>query len=198
MEAREITASMKLIPLELRRKLNPELLAPFLTGELPEKGFGISGPPGTGKTMTLAALFHHQHAERIRRYAPTDPAAARARYLLWVDWPTRVSEFRGSTGRDGGLNAIETQVQDMVNAPALVIDDLGSERLRGAYHEDFAIDLLLRVVNLRYRQLKPVFWTSNRTDPELQERYGSRFVSRLLSDYPRVDSHGIKDQRFTC
>jgi DNA replication protein DnaC len=91
---------------------------------------------------------------------------------------------------------VETTVNDMIQADILFLDDLGSERIKGSYVEDFAASQLDVVVDERYRREAPIFYTTNLDMGGLIEFYGARLVSRLCGDNPLVVVTGLKDQRF--
>jgi DNA replication protein DnaC len=50
--------------------------------------------------------------------------------------------------------------------------------------DDWAASQLDRIVNHRYREMKPIVWTTNLREVELVGLYGAALVSRLCEDNP--------------
>ena len=104
-------------------------------------GFGLWGPPGTGKTWLAAqavARFHHRHkacwfGENLHREDR----------VFWVHWPTAAEEAKRLVMSSAGKMA--EWVARAKRVRLLVLDDLGRERVRGP--EDYARGLLVEVVD---------------------------------------------------
>jgi DNA replication protein DnaC len=79
----------------------------------------------------------------------------------------------------------------MSRAQVLILDDLGAERRKGDYQDDYAaaeIDYI--VASARYRACLPTWYTTNIPLERLAAFYGARFASRLVSESPLVELVG--------
>ena len=194
MGPREVTARVELIKPAIKRAIVSAAevnLRELLAGKIPSSGFGIGGTgTGAGKTCALAAIFRQYAMTSATEHAGTinkrpDPN------LVWESWPSTVAWMR--------MNAISddfpARVDRMIQAPVLFLDDLGSERIKGSYIEDFAASQLDLVVDSRYRDMLPTFYTTNLDLKGLTEFYGARLVSRLCGENPLCIVEGLPDQR---
>lgn len=179
MSPREFPAKWDQIP--------PEISAQFVTG-----GFGLTGETGTGKTYAMAAAIKRLVWLAADTVHGMDSPFLPARLpLIWVDWPVLASTLR----TQGMSDTTNDEVEALCNATLLVLDDLGAERIKGAYSEDWTTSLLDRVVDTRYKQIRPTFWTSNLTPESLIKVYGARLVSRVIGLGPAIKMPTRKDYR---
>jgi len=158
-------------------------------------GFGLVGPPGTGKTWSLV---HHvaKHVEAVVMRQP-DPARAhllwvdgdiaRDARLAWVNWHDTVEDLHRRRFDDVWVDRLAGWWEGVA---MLVLDDLGRERHEGA--KDPAQAVLQRVVDHRYRHRLPLLWTSNlASQQQLEAFYRSEaLVSRLLGTWPACEVDG--------
>lgn len=194
MSAREFRATMERIPLPIKRAMPKEQVLAMLRGQEPRRGFGLGGEgTGAGKTSAMAALLRDwlraREVRRVRAGGP--PPSPRDSILKWENWPTTVAWLR-QNGTDPRLADV---LETLKRIPVLFLDDLGSERIKGSYVEDFAASQLDAVVDARYRWERPTFYTTNLDLPGLVGFYGARLVSRLCGDNPLGTVSGLKDQR---
>jgi DNA replication protein DnaC len=169
-------------------------------GSVPSKGFGIGSDTGSGKTMAIAAII--RGFLRQYRSAWADQLAERTRaseideitfdpQVHWLDWPDTVTTIR--------THAIDGKAEQILEiaetAPLLVLDDLGRERVRGSYVDDFAASQLDRIVSRRYRAELPILWTTNLSEIDLTSIYGAALVSRLIEDAPLYWIDGLPSMR---
>lgn len=174
----EMDADLTRIPPQISGLIKPYFTA-LASGSIPERGFGLMGGAGVGKTMAMACYIKHlvgcrwSTALRLR-----DPSLTRFQ-LRWVPWPDMAAEIRMVSTRDGGMEQVHEQMNKLARVEVLVLDDLGAERIRENYTSDFAVGLLDVVVDRRSRNALPTWWTSNMDLGALAGRYGARFMSRL-------------------
>lgn len=135
------------------------------------KGMMIYGPTGTGKTYAMYAL-----AKAKRTIAKIYPVKN------YVDL---LSEFRDHIKQGWYFE----KMKEICDEDLLFIDDLGAEKTT-----DFSQEFLYAIINRRYENMKRTFITSNLTLKELNERYGSRIVSRIAEMCVLVELHG-QDKR---
>ncbi|EDP72957.1 MULTISPECIES: ATP-binding protein [Aquificales] len=134
------------------------------------KGLFLVGKPGVGKTHLAVGILK----EFFRRKG-----------IVGLFYDTRSLLFKLKSSFDGSASAREI-LEEVVETPILVLDDLGSERL-----SDWARDILHYIIINRYNELKPIIITSNielksqkKGDEDilentLEERMGSSIASRL-------------------
>ena len=87
----------------------------------------------------------------------------------------------------------EGNMDKLLTAPFLVIDDLGAEPMGSKYYETF----LYNIINGRINRSQPTVISTNLTPDGIRQRYHNRIVSRLLSDYLPVLFRGtdIRQQK---
>ena len=93
------------------------------------------------------------------------------------------------------MELVEERVERAMKIPLLILDDLGRERMRGAFTEDFSIGTLDRIIDVRIREERPILWTSNSTSADMVKQYGWSMVSRILGAAPPVTLAKMPDQR---
>ena len=183
-------AVMNRIPKEIKQRLPQKSVKSLNGGEYPEKGFGIGGNTGGGKSMALAAILKTCFKEKAKANAPKMGHFNIAR-VLWSCWPDEVNYLRA--------HALDSDTAERILAlqtvPLLILDDLGRERIRGSYAEDWAASQLDGIINHRYRHEMPILWTTNVPAAHLVVLYGSALVSRLTGDNPLIWFNDLPDMR---
>jgi DNA replication protein DnaC len=101
-------------------------------------GLLLMGPVGTGKSFFAGCIANAllEQGERV----------------MMTNFSRILNEL---TNYHADKNRI---VQDLVDYPLLVIDDLGIER-----HSDFALEQIYNVIDSRYCKMKPLIVTTNLT-----------------------------------
>lgn len=189
---RELRARLDKIPIPIKRCLPKATVKAILEGEYPERGFGLGGNTGGGKTMAMAALLREYLKARARAFAKTpEKPLWNGNGIVWCSWPDEVTMFRAHATED----RTEFRIQLLKTCGLLILDDLGRERIRGSYADDWAASQLDSVVNTRYRSELPVFWSTNITEAQLVDLYGGALFSRLTSDNPLIWVDGLSDLR---
>ncbi len=121
----------------------------------------LMGNPGVGKTHLACAVAHEVIAAKqyVVYFSMTDfLEIARIRSLELTD------------------EARREYVNEILNAPLLILDDVGNEKIT-----DFSIQELTALLNHRLNNGLPLLVTTNLNEEEFQEFYGARVVSRLMN-----------------
>lgn len=188
MTRRELTAERERIPGDLwARLIGDEMPGPLvremIRGRTPQAGFGFTGEAGRGKTFALAWLVRTMVEARWRGWLPKHGAATvRKEWLAWCSWPQTVNRLRVQSLEDGGLADVAEIVSNLSTVEVLVLDDIGVERLRGGYEEDWVASQLDLIVDARHNEMRPTWYTTNLEPVEIVARYGTRMFSRLCGE----------------
>lgn len=191
---RERMATLGGIPPSIRRAA-AEPMRELIRGEIPAQGFGLIGTPGIGKSSAFGALLREFGGKRIEQLVAAGDFRRVRGWLVWLDWPEESARMRARSLKEDGHVAIDEDIRRWSAIEVLIIDDLGAERMRGAYLDDWATSQLDRVIGARDRACKPVWWTSNIGADALAQRYGSRFWSRLSGSAPEITLPSAEDLR---
>lgn len=122
------------------------------------------GPYGVGKTGIAAGA--------LRAWLDTGRAG------LFVKTPVLLDRIRASynAGTPVGTDELERQVRD---APCLVLDDIGAERLKDG-PSGWAGERLFVLLDARHDSLLPTIVTSNLSPSALRDHLGERTIWRIL------------------
>jgi DNA replication protein DnaC len=156
-----------------------------------DNGCGLVGDTGTGKTAAMARHLRRWVTALVERAENPEAAVAPFNFAVWANWPTAAEKIKQLS--TGDSYALGLMIEDMATCGILYLDDLGAERVRG--EDDLALGHLRVILDERYRNGRPLFWTSNLQPEEMDRVYGARTMSRLLSAWPPKRVEG-KDLRF--
>lgn len=122
------------------------------------KGLFIYGSVGTGKTFGIYALAKLFRANRVKAVVKNVP-----------DWLDHLrSHYDNSRS--------EQEIKDELREEAVMfLDDIGSEK-----QTDWTNEIMYRLVNNRYEQIRPTIFSSNLDLEEIGKRYGDRIASRIV------------------
>ena len=136
-----------------------------LQGEV-QNGLLIMGTCGVGKTHLAVGILQ-------------EVLTAKKMPALFVDLNDLYREIRGTYGKPGEEETEYDILSPLVEAPLLLIDELG------CVATPWAQDTLHYLVSQRYNEQRPTLLTSNyldappRDEPRLEDRIGTRTRSRL-------------------
>jgi DNA replication protein DnaC len=135
----------------------------------PTGGIYLAGPPGAGKSHLAAALAL--------------AVAARGRTVSYASVPELLAFIR--SGFED--NTADDRLRALAGVHLLVLDDLGAGKM-----SEWALDVLFRIVNERWREDRPTVVTSNMPLGEQEERIASRLaqmcqaITLRVGDYRRL------------
>jgi DNA replication protein DnaC len=131
------------------------------------KGLILIGPPGVGKTHLAVGILKEFFLKR--------------RIVgLFRDTKSLLFDLRATFD---GSSSTREMLEEVLETPILVLDDLGSERL-----SDWARDILHYIIIQRYNELRPIIITTNleleadielSKNDSLEERMGKPIMSRI-------------------
>jgi len=135
--------------------------------------FIYSEKPGTGKTHLACAITN----ELLKKFIVS----------LFVVVPELLNEMNAKVGRNEDVFGI---VQEIIDVPFLVLDDLGKEKIT-----DWRKEQLYIIINDRVASQKPMVITTNCGIKELQKRLDQATVSRIVENSQIIELGGV-DRRF--
>lgn len=189
-----LEAADKLVPPQIVQTIPKEYSSAVREGKYPRQGFGLSGKVGCGKTMTMGIIARKLAWLFIKKESAINgKAALHLPFLRWVNWPEMAEELKSTSITN--FSRVEIMVKELAEIPVLVLDDLGVERIKENYREDFATQRLDRIIDTRYSENRITFYTTNLDQPELVKNYGTRLVSRLLGMNPLIVLPSLPDLR---
>lgn len=189
---RELRAERSKVPPQIKRAMPVDAMRAILAGEIPTGGFGIGGRVQGGKTCAIVSALKLGAQAFARREAPTKGnRAVYGQALAFVNWPDEVTAIR----RAATDPKTAERLDHLAAVPLLVLDDLGKERIKGSYTEDWAASQLDGIISARYRHERPTLWTTNVPEAELAAIYGAALLARLTADNPLTWVDGLTDMR---
>ena len=189
MSSREAKAELRRVPDRLKAVLPKAPLVELMAGNPPTAGFGLGGNTDGGKTMALAAILKHHLQTWAKREVPVR-GRIRPDWFRWVSWPDEVNWLRGHA-IDGGPE----RVAELAEIRLLILDDLGRERIKGSYTDDWAASQLDTIINARFREERITLWTTNVREADLVNLYGAAMMRRLTADNPLTWVENLKSAR---
>jgi DNA replication protein DnaC len=122
------------------------------------RGMYVYGPVGTGKTHALYALAKLIRANGYEVKVKNVP-----------DW---LDSLRSNYERSNSEQEIKDELRDEC---VLILDDLGSEK-----QTEWTNEIMYRLVNNRYEQIRPTIFSGNLDLEEVAQKYGDRIASRIF------------------
>jgi len=135
--------------------------------------FLFSDKPGTGKTHLACAITN----DLIKKFTVS----------LFVVVPELMNEMSAKVSRNEDIFGV---VQEIMDVPFLVLDDLGKEKIT-----DWRKEQLYIIINDRVASNKPMVITTNCSLKELEKRLDPATVSRIVENAQIIELSG-PDRRF--
>lgn len=143
--------------------------------ENPKYFLVVTGPPGIGKTYFCAAMLE---------FLPQTIRSVRV-------WNEREMLKRLRNGIDEGKGDYLANLQYMVDDELVIIDDIGSSG-----RTDWREEILMELVDLRYRNGLATILTSNLSREDFFREYNTRIGSRIFAKKNTIlDLKNMPDQR---
>jgi DNA replication protein DnaC len=123
--------------------------------------------PGTGKTLLASCVVNHLLSKNIT--------------AVFVDVPDLLGKITATYNSDS-KETEERILWGLCECDLLVLDDIGAERHKVAgadAADDWANEKLYRIINGRYKDSKPILYTTNNSLKMLNTRLGDRTFSRI-------------------
>lgn len=144
----------------------------------------FTGQPGTGKTMIalsmvndLVKAIYKEHFEKknnIKDFKSEDSnKPVRIDACIYIN----VYDFFSQVRETFHKNSKKTEkdiLNKFFNVELLILDEIGSQG-----GTDFETNMLFRIINMRYAELKPTFLISNLIEEDLKNYIGDRTVDRF-------------------
>lgn len=141
--------------------VSPDILTEVLSWEPSERGIGLTGATGSGKTRLIFLLLHRLFMERHRAFAITAKRFEHCCHRMF--------------DKDDEARSVISRCK---STPILFIDDIGKEKYTERVESEF-YDL----IETRTAYLKPILWTANFSGDQLRkamsEDRGAPIVRRL-------------------
>jgi DNA replication protein DnaC len=182
------------IPKEINKLLPRDKVKNIMANNQPNSGFGLSGTAGCGKTMCMAFILKQYIIGYLKRDLPLNGEAS-LHYISakWVSWPKFAEYIRSNFVRNQ-IKVLE-EIEQTIHTKFLILDDLGAERRKDGYQEDFATSKLDEILDERYRRGLGTLYTTNLSPENLGEFYGARMMSRLMGRNPIIELPPLPDLR---
>lgn len=181
----ELWADWNQVPPQIAKAIPSE----WLKGS--HEGFGLGGNTGIGKTMALVAgLKRISSLYAEEKIIPSLDGRGTEKSFFsfqWSCWPSEVHWLRSHA-----INGADERADELATARVLVLDDLGRERIKGDFTQDYAFSHLDYIITERYRNGMPTVWTTNLKVPDLAQLYGAPTLRRLIEPNPLVWVEGLK------
>lgn len=159
-------ATKKYIPNRFKEaEISDKSVEDFMLGEFSthSRGLYLYGDCGTGKTYNLYGVFKLLVANKLLKQIEEIPSVI------------NIVEFFSELKQTFEDSDSEAQIVDKIKTDRiLLIDDFGTEKL-----SDWTIEACYRLINHRYVEMKPTFFSSNLSLEEIAKRMGDRFASRI-------------------
>lgn len=191
LEEREIEATAEEIHPALVKYLNRPSKEILMMGARPTYGFTIQSKTGAGKTGYLAVFVRRWMKHNFTLWLKDHYSLDGAPMPVWASWRRTLFNLRRLMGRN---HALEDLVERYINAPLLIIDDLGNEqapKLDNAGNmvndSDWSSKTILEtILDERARMKRGIVFAVNVDHKMLSRRYGQPAVSRILELAPMV------------
>lgn len=140
-----------------------------------EGGILLWGSPGNGKSHLVAAAANE--------------LSAKGKTVVFQTAAELLERIR-HTFRQKNTETEREIIEALTHCDVLVLDDIGAEKI-----SDWVLDVMFRIVDGRYRQNKPILYTTNYKPSQLLNRLGERIYDRMIETSTIVENQGTSYRR---
>jgi DNA replication protein DnaC len=119
------------------------------------------GDPGNGKSHLATAVYNE--------------LSARGKKVVFISMPDLIAKIKATFNKNNSNETESEIMRGLQLCDLLIIDDIGAENVT-----DWVQEVIFRIVDGRYKKVKPIMATSNLEPKELAERIGKRAYDRLI------------------
>jgi DNA replication protein DnaC len=131
----------------------------------------IWGEYGNGKSHLAAAVAH--------------TVQSKGHTVVFQTMPELLERIRETFNDRKNKETEKDIMYALQNCELMVLDDIGAEKV-----SDWVQDVLFRIVDGRYRQKKPILYTTNLKPGDLKDRVGPRIYDRMMETSILVQNTG--------
>lgn len=143
--------------------------------DIDSEGLIIWGVPGNGKSHLAASIAHD--------------IKSKYKTVVFQTVPELLERIRSTF--NSNQKESEKEIMDaLLHCDLLILDDIGSEKV-----SDWVMDIVFRIVDGRYRQKRPIIYTTNLNPKDLRFKLDERTYDRMVETSTIIENQGTSYRR---